>query len=209
MSENFFIDYYEDLQVSSNADIETIERVYRLLAKRYHPDNNGSGNTEKFTRITEAYKVLTDPEKRAGFDVKYEKERDRQFKKLYEASCSEGFEADQRIRHLILSILYIEIRKDPSHPGVGLWQLEKLIGWPEKILEFHTWYLKEKGWIKPTDTGGYAITANGVDVVEENEMTLGKDRLITYNNGMLKNTKDFEDSDNSSKTFPKIVGQES
>jgi len=34
MNENSFIDYYEDLQVSSNADIETIERVYRLLAKR-------------------------------------------------------------------------------------------------------------------------------------------------------------------------------
>ena len=80
MNQNSLIDYYEDLQVSSNADLETIERVYRLLAKRYHPDNNGSGNTEKFTRITEAYKVLTDPEKRAAFDVQYEKERTRQFK---------------------------------------------------------------------------------------------------------------------------------
>ena len=207
MSENSFIDYYEDLQVSSNADIETIERVFRLLAKRYHPDNNGTGNTEKFTRITEAYNVLSDPEKRAAFDVKYEKERVRQFKNLSEASCSEGFETDQRIRHLILSVLYVEIRKDPSYPGVGLWQLEKLIGWPEKILEFHTWYLKEKGWIKPTDTGGYAITAIGVDVVEENELTLGKDRLITYNNALSKNTKDFEASDNSRKAFPKMLGQ--
>jgi hypothetical protein len=151
--------------------------------------------------------VLSDPEKRAAFDVKYEKERTRQFKNLSEASCSEGFETDQRIRHLILSMLYVEIRKDPSHPGVGLWHLEKSIGWPEKILEFHTWYLKEKGWIKPTDTGGYAITANGVDVVEENELTLGKDRLITYNDGLSKNTKDFEDSDNSGKAFPKMVGQ--
>ena len=207
MNQNSLIDYYEDLQVSSNADLETIERVYRLLAKRYHPDNNGSGNTEKFTRITEAYKVLTDPEKRAAFDVQYEKERTRQFKDLSEASCSEGFEADQRIRHSILSILYVEIRKDPSHPGVGLWQLEKLIGWPEKILEFHTWYLKEKGWIKPTDTGGYAITANGVDVAEENELTLVKDRLITYNDGLSKNTKGFEASYNSRKAFPKMVGQ--
>jgi len=207
MSANSFIDYYEDLQVSNNADTETIERVYRLLAKRYHPDNNGTGNTEKFTRITEAYNVLSDPEKRAAFDVKYEKERTRQFKNLSEAPCSEGFEADQRIRHLILSILYVEIRKDPSHPGVGLWQLEKLIGWPEKILAFHTWYLKEKGWIKPTDTGGYAITASGVDVVEENELTLGKDRLITYNDGLSKNTKEFEGSDNSGKAFPKMVEQ--
>ena len=208
MIANCFIDYYEDLQVSSNADIETIERVYRLLAKRYHPDNNGSGNTEKFTRITEAYKVLTDPEKRAAFDVKYEKERNRQFKDLSGASGSEGFESDQRVRHLILSILYVEIRKDPSHAGVGLWQLEKLTGWPEKILEFHSWYLKEKGWIKRTDTGGYAITANGVDVVEENELTLGKDRLITYNKGVSKNSKDFQNSDNNNKAFPKMVGQD-
>jgi hypothetical protein len=44
-------------------------------------------------------------------------------------------------------------------------------------------------------------------VVEENKLTLGKGRLITYNDGMLKNTKDFEDSDNSNKTFPKMVGQ--
>ena len=128
MNQNSLIDYYDNLQVSSNADTETIERVYRLLAKRYHPDNNGSGNAEKFTRITEAYKVLTDPEKRAAFDVKYEKVQTRQFKNLSKASCTEGFEADQRIRHLILSILYVEIRKDPSHLGVGLWQLEKLIG---------------------------------------------------------------------------------
>ena len=206
MNQNSLIDYYEDLQVSSNADLETIERVYRLLAKRYHPDNNGSGNAQKFSIITTAYRELSDPEKRAAFDVKYEKERTRQFKDLSEAFCSEGFEADQRIRHLILSILYVEIRKDPSHPGIGLWQLEKFVGWPEKILEFHTWYLKEKGWIKFTDTGGYAITASGVDVVEENELTLGKDRLITYNSGLSKDSKDFEASDNSSRAFPKMVG---
>jgi len=208
MNQNGLIDYYEDLQVSSNADLETIERVYRLLAKRYHPDNNGSGNTEKFNIITTAYRELSDPEKRAAFDVKYEKERTRQFKNISEASCSEGFEADQRIRHSILSILYVEIRKDSFHPGIGLWQLEKFVGWPEKILEFHTWYLKERGWIKPTDTGGYAITVSGVDVVEENELTLGKGRLITYNDGSPKNTEDFEDSANNNKTSPKMVGQE-
>ena len=207
MNENSFVDYYEDLQVSSNADVETIERVYRLLAKRYHPDNNGTGNAEKFNIITTAYRELSDPEKRAAFDVKYEKERTRQIKNLFEASSSEGFESDQRIRHSILSILYVEIRKDPTQSGIGLWQLEKLLGWPEKILEFHTWYLKEKGWIKFTDTGGYAITASGVDVVEENELNLGKDRLITYNDGLSKSTKDFEDSANNNKNSPKMVGQ--
>ena len=85
--------------------------------------------------------------------------------------------------------------------------MEKLLGWPEKILEFHTWYLKEKGWIKFTDTGGYAITASGVDVVEENELNLGKDRLLTYNDGASNNTKDFEDSANNKKTSTKMVVQ--
>jgi hypothetical protein len=204
MSQNGFNNYYEDLQVSSNADIETIERVYRLLAKRYHPDNNGTGKSEKFNIITTAYRELSDPVKRAAFDVKYEKEQARQFKNLSEASDSDGFETDQKIRYSILSILYIEIRKDPSYPGIGLWQLEKFLGWPEKILEFHTWYLKEKGWIKRTDTGGYAITASGVDVVEEDELTLGKDRLIAYDNVLSKNTEDFEDSDNNEHS-PKMV----
>jgi hypothetical protein len=207
MNENTFTGYYEDLQVSSNADVETIERVYRLLAKRYHPDNNGTGDAEKFNIITTAYRELSDPEKRAAFDVKYEKERTRQFKSLSEASCSEGFESDQRIRHSILSILYVEIRKDPTNPGIGLWQLEKWLGWTEKILEFHTWYLKEKGWIKLTDTGGSAITARGVDVVEESELTLGKDRLITYNDGLSKSTKDFDNSANSNKNSPEMIGQ--
>ena len=69
MSENTFTDYYEDLQVDTNANFETIERVYRLLAKRYHPDNNGTGNAGMFNIITTAYRELSDPEKRAAFDV--------------------------------------------------------------------------------------------------------------------------------------------
>ena len=205
MSENTFTDYYEDLQVSSNADVETIERVYRLLAKRYHPDNNGTGDAEKFNIITTAYRELSDPEKRAAFDVKYEKERTRQLKSVSEASCPEGFETDQQIRHSILSILYVEIRKDPTHRGIGLWQLEKWLGWPEKILEFHTWYLKEKGWIKLTDTGGYAITASGVDVVEENELRVGKNRLIAHDAGLSKNTEDLRAFDNNREPSPKMV----
>ena len=133
--------------------------------------------------------------------------RKEKFKNFFKISPPQGVENDKKVRHAILSTLYIDRRRNPTDAGVGSFQLEQLLGWPEKILEFHTWYLKEKGWIKPTDTGGYAITANGVDVVEENELTLGKDRLITYNDGLSKNTKDFEASDNNRNTFPKMVGQ--
>jgi predicted transcriptional regulator len=45
-------------------------------------------------------------------------------------------------------------------------------------MEFHVWYLVEKDWIQRTDTGGYAITANGVDKAAENEVLLRKDRLL-------------------------------
>ena len=67
-----FVDYYELLQVSSNADEETIQRVFRHLAKKYHPDHQDSPDEEKFRRLVEAHRVLTDPESRAGYDAVYQ-----------------------------------------------------------------------------------------------------------------------------------------
>jgi len=192
MNQDSYVDYYEDLQVSPNADLETIERVYRLLAKRYHPDNSITGNSDKFRIITSAYKVLSDAEKRAAFDAKHEDARNQKLKNLSKEFSSGGFENDQQIRDAILSILYIDRRQKPSDSGVGSWRLEKLLEWPEKILEFHIWYLKEKGWIQRVDTGGYAITASGVEIVEENGSILGKYRLLTDQRGSSKNNNESE-----------------
>lgn len=68
--QNSLLDFYEALQLSPNADGETISRVYRLLAARYHPDNGESGDSEKFLRLSEAYRILSDPEKRARYAVR-------------------------------------------------------------------------------------------------------------------------------------------
>ena len=57
MSQPTFVDHYETLQVSPNADTETIERVYRLLAKRYHPDNQQSGDLTRFKAIRLSYEA--------------------------------------------------------------------------------------------------------------------------------------------------------
>jgi DnaJ-class molecular chaperone len=65
-------DCYEILQVSSSAEHETIQRIFRMLAQRYHPDNKDTGDERRFREIQEAYAVLTDPEKRARYDIGYE-----------------------------------------------------------------------------------------------------------------------------------------
>jgi curved DNA-binding protein len=179
MKENPSDDYYEDLQISPNADAETIDRVFRMLAKRYHPDNGGSGNVERFDRITKAYHELADPVRRAAYDIVYEQVRTRRWNLVAaSAPASPGSGRDLEIRNAVLSILYIERRNDPLGASIGLYQLEKFLGWPENVLEFHTWYLKEKGYIQRTDSGGYAITVAGIDVLEQSGLALGKDRLL-------------------------------
>ncbi|MGN0986892.1 MAG: DnaJ C-terminal domain-containing protein [Otoolea sp.] len=63
-------DYYEVLGVNRNADDAAIKKAYRKLAKKYHPDSN-AGNTqaeERFKEVTEAYDILSDPEKRKLYD---------------------------------------------------------------------------------------------------------------------------------------------
>src|SRR3954471_13996161 len=62
-------DLYDTLQISATAEPETIHRVYRLLAQRYHPDNGETGNDARFRALTDAYHTLADPERRAAYDI--------------------------------------------------------------------------------------------------------------------------------------------
>lgn len=64
-------DYYKILGVEKNATADDIKKAYRRLALKYHPDRNPSdkkGAEEKFKKISEAYAVLSDPEKRKQYD---------------------------------------------------------------------------------------------------------------------------------------------
>lgn len=63
-------DYYEVLGVDKNADEAALKKAYRVLAKKYHPDTNpGDKEAEaKFKEASEAYAVLSDPEKRRQYD---------------------------------------------------------------------------------------------------------------------------------------------
>src|SRR5882762_3225794 len=64
-----FKDYYRILGVDRNADDKTIKSAYRRLARKHHPDVAKTKDaTERFKEISEAYEVLSDPEKRRRYD---------------------------------------------------------------------------------------------------------------------------------------------
>ena len=121
---------------------------------------------------------------RAAYDAKHGENKNLIWKALSEKKPSNVYGTVKHIRKSILSVLYVERRQKVADSGIGVWHLEKLLGWPEKVLDFHIWYLKEKRWIERTETGGFAITANGVDAVEEDGLILRKDRLIERSAGM-------------------------
>ena len=73
---------YEILEVSENASKEIVEKAYKVLAKKYHPDLQAEGDKQeaekKMKQINEAYEVLSDEEKRKEYDLKLIQERRRE-----------------------------------------------------------------------------------------------------------------------------------
>jgi len=162
-----FVDHYEALQISPNADQETVHRVYRLLAQRFHPDNPETGNDEVFRRINEAYSALSDPQRRAGYDVEHRETRRLTWKIFDQTSAVEGFESERCKRQGILALLYRKRLMAPDQPSVSLKEFEDLLGVPKEHLEFSLWYLKENQCVQRTDNGRHSITVKGVDLAEQ------------------------------------------
>lgn len=160
-------DFYEVLQISPRADHETIERMFRHLAKRLHPDNADTGNSERFTMALDAYRVLSDPERRASYDAHYDRVRQNRWRVFDQDSSTNDVSADRQIRTAILGLLYTARRADPYRPGLGMISLEEILSCPEELMAFHIWYLRENGLVDRLENGSLAITARGVDRVIE------------------------------------------
>ena len=181
------VDYYEVLQVNQKADPETIHRVFRLMAQRFHPDNGETGNSETFRGIMEAYQVLSDPEKRAAYDVGLHSERQVRWKIFDQDDAAVGKRAESSKRRGILDLLYTARMNQPGHPVMTIHELEDMLGCPREHLEFSLWYLRENAFIIRADNGRFSITAKGVDRAESEEAgRLSNDRLLTARQNLAR-----------------------
>jgi curved DNA-binding protein CbpA len=177
-------EYYEILQVSSNADPETIHRVYRLLAQRFHPDNNETGDADRFRLLREAYDALSDPERRAQYDVIYHQTRQMRWRLVTHGTRAENdFEMEQLIRLTVLEVLYTRRRLEPQDAGIFPGDLEELVGRPREHLLFTLWYLGQKGLTNMIENSRLAITAQGVDYLEHNYQQNVQRRRLHAQNG--------------------------
>lgn len=169
------IDHYEVLQISPNADIETIHRVYRIMASRFHPDNPRTGNTETFLLLKGAYEVLVDPEKRAKYDQTRQIEDEAPLPVFELQDFVYGLQGEINRRLGVLALLYNRRRANQDHPGLSLLDLEKRMAFPREHLTFALWYLRSKGYVSQEDNSDCGITATGIDFIESHSAS---DELI-------------------------------
>ncbi len=160
-------DYYDVLQISPKAEQETIHRVFRIMAARFHPDNPETGDLEEFLRLKRAYSALSDPDRRAEYDA-LRQSRETGTMPIFEMKdFVTGVEAESNRRLGVLSLLYNQRRADPDHPSVSLLNLEQRMGFPREYLSFTMWYLRAKDYIQVADNSDYALSAAGADYVEK------------------------------------------
>ena len=178
MNEKDFVDYYELLQLSPNADTDTVERVFRHLAKKCHPDHPEFADSNLFHQIVEAHRTLADPELRAAYDIKHQDYWNSKWKLASDASDGTALADDQATRERLLSLLYVQRRRNMKNPGMGDHEMARLLSIPIELAEFHIWYLKDKEWVERLETGHLAITALGVDKAEQSRLLLNPNRLI-------------------------------
>jgi hypothetical protein len=168
MSESGFVDYYELLQISPNAEPETVHRVYKMLAQRYHPDNPETGDTERFVLLNQAFDTLSSAELRSSYDALYQDHRAKPIELFETKDFTIGVDGEANRRMGILCLLYTRRRSDPDDPGISLLEFESIMSFPREHLLFTMWYLKERNLLEMDHASDYVITGNGVDYVEAN-----------------------------------------
>jgi curved DNA-binding protein CbpA len=160
------IDYYEFLQISPHADTDTIHRVYRYLAARFHPDNPVSGDAEMFRLLKVAFDTLSNRSRRAEYDALCRQETAEPDPLSSSVDFMDSVEGEMNRRVAVLAVLYFKRRANPRFPEVSLAEIERRMGFPRDYLDFTTWYLVKKGYVSKADNSDFTLTAEGVDYIE-------------------------------------------
>jgi len=171
-------DHYQVLQVSRQADTDTIRRIFHILAQRYHPDNRETGNQEKFRQVVEAHAILCDPEKRAAHDVFLAGEDKGRYKIFDSLENTEGVQAEIRKRQGILRLLYAKRLTDAHRPAMRAREFTDMLACPLEHLEFALWMLREQRLIIRSDNNHFEITWQGVQAFEAEQGDYAKKSLI-------------------------------
>jgi curved DNA-binding protein len=166
------IDYYEFLQISPHADVDTIHRVYRYLAARFHPDNPESGNAEMFRLLKMAFDTLSNRSRRAEYDSLCRLEAAETRPLSNSIDFMDSVEGEMNRRVAVLAVLYFKRRANSRFPEVSLAEIERRMGFPRDYLDFTTWYLLKKGYVSKADNSDFTLTAEGVDYIETQRTNL-------------------------------------
>src|SRR5580693_2946704 len=160
------VNYYDLIQISPQAERETIERVYRLLAARYHPDNRETGDAERFRVLQEACEVLRDPARRKEYDLQFQANATRPLAIFLGKEFTDGIDAEAKIRIGVLCLLYSKRRANPDFAALSLLDMENIMAFPREGLLFALWYLRAKRFVLQDDRSSFIISAEGVDYLE-------------------------------------------
>jgi hypothetical protein len=164
-------DHHALLRAGVAGDAQGLDRLYRALAFRYHPDNLESGNVEIFLMIKEAYRILS-PSKQYQEDVEIAK-----------PLKTSGLQAElRRLKdksHDVLGLLCQRRISDYRNVFVSPGDLESLTGMEADEVGFILWYLLEKDAVTLSESS-YAISAVGIDILDSAQQPACK-RTHNYN----------------------------
>ncbi|MGA2601755.1 MAG: J domain-containing protein, partial [Bryobacteraceae bacterium] len=160
------VNYYDLLQIHPRAEMETVQRVYKLFAARYHPDNLQTGDAERFRQIREAFEILSNAESRASYDQNLEFNQPTALPVFQSKEFTDGIDAEAKLRIGVLCLLYAKRRANSDLSALSMLDLENLMAFPREHLQFSIWYLKGRRFITQDDRSSFVITPEGVDFLE-------------------------------------------
>jgi curved DNA-binding protein CbpA len=184
------IDPYEALELHPKAHPLIVMRAFRVLAAMYHPDNKQTGDRPAFERILSAYRLLSDPVRRAVYDRSQGRSASVAGGTLATVEHDRGPAPDERrLRLLILTTLYGVRRNSVTGSGLALRVLVDMTDAEFDDVRFSLWYLRGKKLIETDHDDAVAITVAGVDYVEANAGNTAPDLLcLPDGHGILTGT---------------------